>query len=222
MVDEDVLFNLMGNETRRLILKMLASGPCYTTEIADRLNVGQKAINEHMRLLQEAGLVDLYVQKQSRGSPRKYFRINKSVRMEFAVGPYRFDTILGDFVEGDISELISAFPQLRGIEEEVQKSQKIREISDLAIVFASLYEELEKIALAKEYIEHKIDEIHKKCVTLCDELELEQAEKRIIMEVVSAGGTVSDKELSKRLNVPEDEVSSSIHILEKKGLLKVR
>ncbi len=222
MSDEDVLFNLMGNETRRLILKMLASGPCYTTEIADRLNVGQKAINEHMRLLQEAGLVDLFIQKQSRGSPRKYFRINKSVRMEFAFGPYRFDTIIGDFVEHDIPALIAAFPQLRGIEEEVKKSQKIREISDLAIVFASLYEELEKIALAKEYIENKIDEIRNKCVALCDELELEQAEKRIIMEVFSAGGAVSDKELSRRLNVPEEEVSSSIRVLEKKGLLKVR
>lgn len=222
MVDEDVLFNLMGNETRRLILKMLASGPCYTTEIADRLNVGQKAINEHMRLLQEAGLVDLYVQKQSRGSPRKYFKINKSVRMEFAVGPYRFDTVLGDFVEGDISELITAFPQLREIEEEVQKSQKIREISDLAMVFSSLYEELDKIALAKEYVENKIDQIRTRCITLCDELELEQSEKRIIIEIVSAGGTVSDKELSERLNVSEDDVSMSLRALEKKGLLKVR
>ena len=216
------MFNLMGNETRRLILKMLASGPCYTTEIADRLNVGQKAINEHMRLLQEAGLVDLYVQKQSRGSPRKYFKINKSVRMEFAVGPYRFDTMLGDFVNGDISELVAAFPQLREIEEEVQKSQRIREISDLAMVFSSLYEELDKIALAKEYIEQKIDEIRTRCITLCDELELEQSEKRIIMEIVSAGGSVSDKELSERLSVSEEEVASSLAVLEKKGLLKVR
>jgi ArsR family transcriptional regulator len=222
LVNEDVMFNLMGNETRRLILKMLASGPCYTTEIADRLNVGQKAINEHMRLLQEAGLVDLYVQKQSRGSPRKYFKINKSVRMEFAVGPYRFDTMLGDFVNGDISELVAAFPQLREIEEEVQKSQRIREISDLAMVFSSLYEELDKIALAKEYIEQKIDEIRTRCITLCDELELEQSEKRIIMEIVSAGGSVSDKELSERLSVSEEEVASSLAVLEKKGLLKVR
>ncbi|MCC7569655.1 MAG: ArsR family transcriptional regulator [Candidatus Methanofastidiosa archaeon] len=222
MVEEDVLFNLLGNETRRLILKMLASGPCYTTEIADRLNVGQKAINEHMRLLQEAGLVDLFTQKQSRGSPRKYFRINKSVRLEFFVGPYRFDTSLANLIETDMPEVLALYPHLQDLDVEVRKTERIKEISQLAVLYASLEDEHEKVVHAKEYIEFKMDEVRTRCIDICDEIGLGQDEKRVVIEIVSAGGTVSDKELSTRLNVPEEEVSASLRSLEKKGLLKVR
>ncbi|RZN49462.1 ArsR family transcriptional regulator [archaeon] len=219
MVDEDKLFNLLGNETRRMILRMLSSGPCYTTEIAEKLNVGQKAINEHMRLLQEAGLVDLYVQKQSRGSPRKYFKINKSVRLEFFIGPYRFDTSLAKLFDGDFKKLFLEFPQLKEFEEKVKKSRHIREISKLSLVFDSLNEEHAKITQAKDYIEHKMDQVRQQCISVCDQLGLDDTEKRIVLEIVSAGGVVSTKQLAERLNIEEDRAISVLSVLEDKGIL---
>lgn len=219
-MNEDILFNLMGNETRRLILKMLASGPCYTTEIADKLNIGQKAINEHMRLLQEADIVELYIKKQSRGSPRKYFKINKRVHMEFSVGPYRFDTNLEDLLDADFSDIFIEFPQLKTFEDEAKKTQHIHEIGELSLVMSSLTSELEKIIQAKEYLEYKVEQVRQQALILCEKLGLTDVEKRVVLEVVNAGGTLSSKDLSNRLRVDEGEVSIVLEMLERKYILE--
>lgn len=221
MVSEDVLFNLMGNETRRMILKMLATGPRYTTEIAEKLQVGQKAINEHMRLLQEAGIVDLYIQKQSRGSPRKYFKINKSVRLEFIVAPYRFDTVLsGAIIDLDSDNIIMDYPQLQLLEEEIKKSKHVQEMTRLTELKSSLDDELEKINAVKGYLEQRIELVRQRCLLLCDEIGLESGEKSIIMEIVNAGGTASIDHISEELHIERDSVKQSIIDLKKKGIIK--
>ncbi|MHC1604445.1 MAG: ArsR/SmtB family transcription factor [Candidatus Methanofastidiosia archaeon] len=222
MVNEEELFNILGNETRRMILKMLASGPCYTTEIADRLNIGQKAINEHMRLLQNVGLVDLYVQKQIRGSPRKYFKIKRGVRMEFVISPYRFATDIDDFIKDDFSEFLMQFPRFKDLEEEVTKTLHIQEIERFSRVISDLKKELERISDAKEYIEHKINQVRQECIGLCDELELDDNEKRVVLEVVSSGGVMPTRELSERLKLEEEEIDKAIGKLKEEGILKIR
>ncbi|MBN1785710.1 MAG: ArsR family transcriptional regulator [Candidatus Methanofastidiosa archaeon] len=221
MSDEDVLFNLLGNETRRMILKMLATGPCYTTEIAEKLNIGQKAINEHMRLLQEAGVVDLYIQKQSRGSPRKYFKINRRVRLEFMMGPYSFDTISNDFIESEFLKCPEEFPEFKELEEEVKKTQKIKEIGMLSRVVSNLNVELDRVSKAKRYIEYKIMQVKQQCTNLCNEMGLEDSEKRLVLELVTAGGKLSVVDLSDRLRVDEKEITESLNNLKHKGIIKV-
>ena len=91
MATTEEIFDILGNQTRRMILEMLATSPCYTTEIAERLEVGQKAINEHLKIMQDLGLIDLFILKQKRGSPRKYFKIKDNIRMELFVAPRVFD-----------------------------------------------------------------------------------------------------------------------------------
>ncbi len=45
------LLNMLGNETRRGILQMLSERPYYVTEISQELDIGQKAIIEHLSLM---------------------------------------------------------------------------------------------------------------------------------------------------------------------------
>ncbi|HPR42611.1 MAG TPA: ArsR family transcriptional regulator [Candidatus Methanofastidiosa archaeon] len=220
MIDEDVMFNLLGNETRRMILKMLSLGPCYTTEIAEKLNIGQKAINEHMRLLQEAGIVDLYVQKQSRGSPRKYFKINKRIRLEFAMGPYSYTTVSNDALDADISELPDEFPEFKEIMKEVNKARKIKEISMLSKTLGNLRIEHERLTKAKEYVESMIGHVKLQCINVCDEMGLDDSEKRLVLELIGAGGKLSIGDLSDRLKVDENEITDSLKKLKVKGIIK--
>jgi len=221
MVDEDQIFNLLGNETRRMILKMLSSGPCYTTEIAEKLKIGQKAINEHMRLLQEAGIVDLYVQKQSRGSPRKYFKINKRIRLEFMMGPYSYTTVSNDLLDIEDLEYPDEFPEFKKLEEEVRKSRNIKEISMLSKVLRDLNIEHKRLSRAKEYVESRISQVKLQCIEICDEMGLDDSEKRLVIELVSAGGKLSIGDLADRLRIDEGEISSSLNKLKVKGIIKV-
>ena len=85
-MDSAALLDLLGNENRRRILRLLASKPCYVTEISEYLGVSPKAVIEHLRKLEEAGLIESRVDDQR----RKYFHIARHVRLEVNVSPYGF------------------------------------------------------------------------------------------------------------------------------------
>src|SRR5665811_2221676 len=81
------LLDILGNENRRKILHLLASRPCYMSEIAERLDVGAKAILGHLELLERAGMIEASTDEQR----RKYFHITDNLRLEVFVSPYSFE-----------------------------------------------------------------------------------------------------------------------------------
>lgn len=81
------LLDILGNENRRKILHLLASRPCYMSEIAERLDVGAKAVLGHLELLERTGLIEASVDEQR----RKYFNIADNLRLEVFVSPFSFE-----------------------------------------------------------------------------------------------------------------------------------
>jgi len=87
-MDSAALLDLLGNDNRRRILRLLARKPCYVTEISEYLGVSPKAVIEHLEKLDDAGLVESRVDDRR----RKYFHIARNVRLEVNVSPYGFGT----------------------------------------------------------------------------------------------------------------------------------
>lgn len=87
-MDSAEFLDLLGNANRRRILSLLAERPCYVTEISEFLGVSPKAVIEHLRKLEEAGLV----QSRTDEKRRKYFSISRHIRLEVTVSPYEFGT----------------------------------------------------------------------------------------------------------------------------------
>lgn len=87
-MDSGSLLDLLGNQNRRRILRLLARKPCYVTEISEYIGVSPKAVIDHLRRLDEAGLVKSEVDDRR----RKYFRIARNVRLEVSLSPYGFGT----------------------------------------------------------------------------------------------------------------------------------
>ncbi len=85
-MDSAVLLDLLGNENRRRILRLLSQKPCYVTEISEYLNVSPKAVIDHLRKLEAAGLIESRTDDQR----RKYFHITRSLRLEVNVSPHSF------------------------------------------------------------------------------------------------------------------------------------
>ena len=85
-MDSAALLDILGNENRRRILRLLSHKPCYVTEISDYLGVSPKAVIDHLRKLEEAGLVESRTDDQR----RKYFHIARNLRLEVDVSPYEF------------------------------------------------------------------------------------------------------------------------------------
>jgi ArsR family transcriptional regulator len=49
--------------------------------------VGQKAIIEHLRAMEELGLLSSSFQKIERGRPRKYYDISQDIQIQIFIGP---------------------------------------------------------------------------------------------------------------------------------------
>jgi len=139
-MDSGALLDLLGNANRRRILRLLAQKPCYVTEISDYIGVSPKAVIDHLRRLEDAGLVESHTDDRR----RKYFHISRNLRLEVSVSPYEFGTKsaypantsldLGRCThltidveppsEGEVSSLAAELHDLRELERELSLAQR--------------------------------------------------------------------------------------------------
>ncbi|NUM46412.1 MAG: winged helix-turn-helix transcriptional regulator [Anaerolineales bacterium] len=88
-----LVFDALGHPTRREILTLLRAAPMPVGAIADHFPVSRPAISKHLRILQEAGLVNVCEQ-----GTRNIFSINPSGFLEAKGYLEQFwDQALGSF-----------------------------------------------------------------------------------------------------------------------------
>jgi ArsR family transcriptional regulator len=217
MATTEEIFDILGNQTRRMILEMLATSPCYTTEIAERLEIGQKAINEHLKIMQDLGLIDLFVLKQKRGSPRKYFKIKDNIRMELFVAPRVFDASFKT-EEIDMESIFERYQEYKSFYEEIKFDSEIRIIGRLKENLDYLKNELVEIDNAKAFIERSISEVKETILKTIEDLNLREKEKKVLIEIILKE-SYSPQGIADSLNLELEEVVDSIKILREKGVL---
>jgi len=217
MATTEEIFDILGNHTRRMILEMLATSPCYTTEIADRLEIGQKAINEHLKIMQDLGLIDLFILKQKRGSPRKYFKIKDNIRMELFIAPRVFDASFKT-EEINMESIFERYPEYKSFYEEIKFDSEIRIIGRLKENLDYLKNELVEIDNAKAFIERSISEVKETILGTIEDLNLREIEKKVLIEIILKE-SYSPQDIANSLNLELGEVVDSIKILREKGVL---
>jgi len=62
----DAVFAALSDPTRRAILTRLADGQACVNEIAAPFEMSQPAISRHLKVLEQAGLIERYVDEQRR------------------------------------------------------------------------------------------------------------------------------------------------------------
>jgi|ERR1700736_958329 DNA-binding transcriptional ArsR family regulator len=106
--DLDAVFAALADPTRRAILSRLAGGEASVNEIAAPFEISQPAVSRHLKVLEQAGLIERDVDKQRRPARLKAEPMAAAVRWleEFR----RFWS--------------SSFDQLDGLLEELKKAEK--------------------------------------------------------------------------------------------------
>jgi ArsR family transcriptional regulator len=101
-MDLEAILDVMGCKTRREILNLLTEEPRFVSEISKELEIGQKAIIEHLKAMEKLGLLKSSFQKIERGRPRKYYDISQKVEIQIFIDR---DTIKMDIRGDDFSKL---------------------------------------------------------------------------------------------------------------------
>jgi DNA-binding transcriptional ArsR family regulator len=62
----DAVFQALADESRRTVLEILRDHPATAGELADALPIARPGVSRHLRVLREAGLVDVRQDAQRR------------------------------------------------------------------------------------------------------------------------------------------------------------
>src|SRR4249920_2427947 len=66
IIDMDAVLQALGDPSRRTVLEILRDHPATAGELADALPIARPGVSRHLRVLREAGLVDVRQEAQRR------------------------------------------------------------------------------------------------------------------------------------------------------------
>ncbi|NPV61623.1 MAG: helix-turn-helix domain-containing protein [Methanotrichaceae archaeon] len=198
-MDPIELLDILGNENRRRILQLLSFRPFYFNEIAKRLDVGPKAVIDHLEMLEKAGLVECY-QDQKR---RKYFRIARKTVIEVAVSPHTYGVRV--YKSEDVS------PDRTGRAQDMSKLRQ--ELSHLEAKRSELRKMLDEI-------ESRELEIKNLAAGAIVEKASDLLEAEILIALLS--GRSSSAALADKLEVPLVVVEDCLRRLKAEGAVQLR
>ncbi len=196
-MDPIELLDILGNENRRRILQLLSFRPFYFNEIAKRLDVGPKAIIDHLDMLERAGLIECYHDQRR----RKYFRIAMNTVLEIAVSPHSYG--------------VRAY-RSEGSSDKVEDFQEVNQDIKLLKSELSLLEEKRRdLRRLMNEIEAREAEIKQKAASAVQSFANDQLESEILTALLS--GASSSEILAEKLEVPEILVDDRLRRLEARG-----
>ncbi len=113
------------------------------------LDVTQPAIIRHLRILQEAGLIESYNEDNPLGAARKYYRICKSFNLEIALEPQDFDVR-----ERRIGKKCPVYEEKRELLEELAQEINLAAELDLKASMArTMLDEVEPLLSCRDFVE---------------------------------------------------------------------
>ncbi len=208
-MDSAALLDLLGNENRRRILRLLARKPCYVTEISEYLGVSPKAVIDHLRRLEEAGVVESRVDDNR----RKYFHIARNLRLEVTVSPYGFGAKSAYPASANLD--ITTCQHL-SIDLRAQGSE--RGMCDLARRLRTLESLENELSLAQRWVQGRKSEIHER---IGEEVG-DEHNSRLYATIL---GALSDdhrsaEELARDVEVPPPVVEEVLSMLAERGVVR--
>ncbi|WP_336135538.1 ArsR/SmtB family transcription factor [Natronomonas amylolytica] len=213
-MDSAALLDLLGNENRRRILRLLARKPCYVTEISEYLGVSPKAVIDHLRKLEEAGLVESTVDD----GRRKYFSIARNLRLEVNVSPYDFGTKSAYSASSSLDITSWRHVSLDTDREDLTDIDAAdKDLSELAADLECLEQLENELSMAQRWVQGRLTE------TL-DQISahFEGLDGRFYADLLRglATGPATPEELSRQVEAPPDVVADALEGLAAHGVVE--
>jgi ArsR family transcriptional regulator len=214
-LDPVEILDILGNENRRRILQLLSFRPFYFNEMAKRLDLGPKAVIDHLEMLERAGLVECYRDDRR----RKYFRIADNVVLEVTFSPHSYGirTYRPQISQSSAVQPSSNAPSRSSSDREAGRSEELEEI-------CSRLRDLEEKRLHLRRLMEEIDSeemlIKRMATGLIESSASDGLDAEILTALVS--GESRAEPLAKRLGIPPAVVEERLGRLAIQGKVQKR
>jgi predicted transcriptional regulator len=214
----ETVVGVLGNPVRRNIIKQLSEGPDYTLRLSNELNIHQQLAAKHLKVIQDAELVDVVRQKSHIGADKNVFQLNKFYSLQIDFSPSLYNERLISFnnphqwiQEDNYMERLEE--QVKGIEEEKLDVEDVSPLRQIVELIDDELEGLEKRRARLLYIRNLALGAAQGAVE-----ELDRIKKQIIQRLMDLGPT-NIEALSKTFQLQEADVRDVVSELEKDGLV---
>ncbi|MGZ4847497.1 MAG: ArsR family transcriptional regulator [Halobacteriota archaeon] len=206
-MDEAELLDILGNENRRNILKLLSLRPFYVTEISERLHVAPKAVISHLSMLEHAGIIQFFVDERR----RKYFHIANNVMVEILISPFNYDveTLNPLSREREVDEFSTPLGDIQ---------LKTGSLADTAETLARLRRANRELMLAQQRVQQLMNEVMDRGSREIDAMARDFVEYDILLLLLT--GPKSVQELSRGLAIPRNTLLEHLFNLEKRARIR--
>jgi ArsR family transcriptional regulator len=209
-MDSGALLDLLGNENRRRILRLLARKPCYVTEISEYIGVSPKAVIDHLRQLEEAGLVESRVDDQR----RKYFHISENLRLEVQLSPFDFGAKSAYPASADLDLTRCQYVSVR-----IEERSADDDVGDLAAKLDELKDLERELSLAQRWVQGRLADVQTELADTIGE-----GPDRLYADVLAAlaDGVGTPAAVADRLDAPEPLVEGVLETLAERDVVVER
>ncbi|MFA5868290.1 MAG: helix-turn-helix domain-containing protein [Candidatus Bathyarchaeia archaeon] len=216
--DFETVVGVLGNPVRRDIIKKLSQGPDYTLRLSNELNINQQLAAKHLKVIQDAELVDVVRQKSSLGADKNVFHLNKFYSLQIDFSPSLYNERLISF--NNPHQWIQEDDYMEKLEEQVKDIDDEAEVDDVSPIRQIIkviddeLEGLEKRRARLLYIRNLALGAAQNALE-----EVDRAKRQVIQHLIDLGPT-SVEALSKAFQIGEDTVKDIISELEREDIIE--
>ena len=208
-MDIDELLEVLGNESRRKILSLLAKKPCYVSEIAYCLKMAPKVVLEHLEKLEKAGIIKSFEEGR-----RRYYYIDKSIRLEITITPHRFQTKL---VENGEFEKDKALRMIYDVLSLDFRNLRFRTIAEINNLIERLEEVQNVFSRLQSFMNSKLNEMIEVLLKEVENLTSDEVERAVLFGLAKG---LKDVEIAEGFGLLYSEVENALKRLEERGLVE--
>jgi ArsR family transcriptional regulator len=212
----DVLFEVLGNETRRRILQLLADEPRYFIQLSKDLGVSQQAVLKHLDILERYGFVTSYEGESSFAAPkRKYFQLSRSCMLAIGITRDAVQFVFHDIpqekqTESQRSELKAFERQVAHLERESDSTKILQQSDTLLKDINSKLAELANTEISLLRLKQRITKTAHDAIREAFDQDLQ---RQILYSTIGEETRPDVDRLSVLLDAREKEISEAIKTL---------
>jgi predicted transcriptional regulator len=229
-LEEKEFFRLVGNETRRNILRSIAHEPKYLFQLSKELNRSQQSLQNHLQCLVESGwLTQDEAVDSPQGPKRKLYRIAKNISVRITLSQHSFDIDVFDIQLGEVADPITDLhSHLEEISNDLAStlSQAVEtDQQDYAVQIRSLNDILDRLGSIESFILSKkltITGELNETISMKLEGDNHRKDRKLAYKIFTSSAPIKIKLLQKEINAKRADLLASLKMLNQKNLLPER
>jgi ArsR family transcriptional regulator len=181
----DELLDILGNRTRREIIKLVSEEPKCLSELSREMGVEKMALARHLDSMRKANILTVEEERIKRGRPRKYYEIAEHISLKVDISPEEFSMKLRTPSQSG-REKTSNVHTLR-LESAKAINDPLQRLAALTKIAEDVKKEIEYYEDALQRAEDVLDEVRRAGREAVKELNLNKSERSSLLKVVGLG-----------------------------------